>query len=123
MIYNETICCISGDLNVVIQPSITTGSGYRVGNSLQLVCQVQAGQVEPVGSIEYSWSSTCSGECFVSGQTTPSVTRDLLRAVDAGSHTCAVTDTIGNYGSAVIDIQITGVCAEVFMWFLSLSYQ
>ena len=42
-------------------------------------------------------------------QTSPVVSREGLRAIDAGSHTCTVTDDVGNTGSASVDIIVTGM--------------
>lgn len=107
--YAILICSHSfaGDLHVVIE-STSNSTDHPVGSSLQLTCRVQGGEVQPVGSLSYSWMSTCSGECFVSGQTTPSISRDVLRAADTGTHTCAITDSVGNYGSASFNVEVTG---------------
>ena len=61
-----------------------------------------------VGSLSYSWTSTCIGECFVLGQTASTVTNQALRSVDSGIHTCTITDSVGNYGSANFSFTVTG---------------
>ena len=101
-----------GNLHVVIEAT-SSGADYRVGSSLQLTCGVAAdSNVLPVGGLTYSWSTTCSGECFVSDQTTSSIGRDVLRAADSGTHTCTITDSIGNYGRASTVVVVTGVCVH-----------
>ena len=86
-----------------------SGSG-QVGTPHQLVCQVENGSTTTYGSVAYSWTSTCSGECFVLSQSTQAtITTQYLKAVDSGTHTCTVTDSVGNRGDASVSISTTGM--------------
>ena len=79
----------------------------HVGEPLVLHCQLDITS-GVVGALMYEWTSTCSGECFVRGNT-PSISTDFLRATDSGTHTCTVTDSVGNVGSASVAISATGL--------------
>ena len=77
----------------------------QVGASLQLVCQVGNTPTHPIGAVVYEWTSTCSGGCFVLGQSrAATVGTQYLKAVDSGTHTCTVTDGVGNRGSSSVNI-------------------
>ena len=67
---------------------------YHVAISVTLTCHVGLEAIQPV---TYSWSSSCSGQCSVAGQTGNTVTISLLRSIDSGTYTCTVTDHVGNY--------------------------
>ena len=89
------------DVSVV---SIPDGPQISAASSLALTCQVVGGS----GVYFYQWSSTCTLDCFIAGQTTQSVTRDALRSTDSGNHTCAVSDDAGNSGSHSVLVSVTG---------------
>ena len=96
---------IAGILGVTIQ---STGTG-QVGTSHQLACQIGNGPVASIGAVVYEWTSTCSGECFVLRHPGEAVvSTQYLKAVDSGTHTCTVTDSVGNQGSASMNISATG---------------
>ena len=96
---------ISGTVSVNIERNGTS----QVGTSLQLVCQVGNTPTLPIGAVVYEWTSTCSGGCFVLGQSrAATVGTQYLKAVDSGRHTCTVTDSVGNRGSASVNITTTG---------------
>ena len=81
----------------------------QVGTSYQLTCQVDSTSTPPVGTVSYEWTSTCSGDCFVLRQSQAgNVTTQYLKAADAGTHTCTVTDSVGNSGSSSTTISTTG---------------
>ena len=81
----------------------------QVGTSLQLTCQVGNTPTPPIGAVVHEWTSTCSGGCFVLGQSrAATVGTQYLKAVDSGTHTCTVTDSVGNRGSASVSIATTG---------------
>ena len=88
---------------------------YRAGSSITLTCRVEG----VTYGLTYSWSSTCTHNCFVRGMTTQSVTRHGLRSMDSGTHTCNAADVWGHSGTATIVMNITGkalalkVCASV----------
>ena len=42
-------------------------------------------------------------------QTSPVVSREGLRSIDTGSHTCTVTDDVGNTGRASVEMIVTGM--------------
>ena len=81
-------------------------STYQVATSATLTCHVGSEAVQPVS---YQWSSSCSGQqCSVTGQTDASIMIPLLRSVDSGTHTCTVTDSVGNSGNGSIQFDVTG---------------
>ena len=82
----------------------------QVGTSLQLACQVGNTPTPPIGAVVNEWTSTSSGECFVLGQPgAATIGTQYLKAVDSGTHTCTVTDSVGNRGSASVNITTTGI--------------
>ena len=83
------------------------GSVYQAASSVTLTCEIDdTGTFAP---LTYQWISTCLGDCFVRNQTSPVVSREGLRSIDAGSHTCTVTDDVGNRGSAqTVTITVMG---------------
>ena len=89
----------------------TNGTG-QVGTLHQLTCEVGATPTSPFGAVVYEWTSTCSGECFVlrmsPGTAAAAISTQFLKAVDSGTHTCTVTDSVGNRGSASVNIVTTG---------------
>ena len=81
----------------------------QVGTPYSLACQVGLSPTPPTGAVTYEWTSTCSGICFVLSQSTAdTVSTQYLKAVDSGAHTCTVTDSVGNQGSASVDISTSG---------------
>ena len=91
----------------------STGTN-QVGTSRQLACQIDTTQTASIGQVVYEWTSTCSGECFVLRQSgVATVSTEYLKAVDAGTHTCTVTDRVGNRGNATVMISTTGDSFEV----------
>ncbi len=82
------------------------GPEYPPGASVAFSC-IATGAV---GSVTYQWSSTCSADCFVISESTSSVvSKDILHSVDSGNHTCTVTDSVGNTGSATIEVRVKGI--------------
>ena len=92
----------------------TSSTEYLAATSLTLTCNLIIGS-EAVEPFTYQWSSTCSGECFVDGQTTAVIMQSALRSIDSGTHTCTVTDDVGNSGSASIDIAVVGTLVIVLL--------
>ncbi len=83
---------------------------FRVASSIALTCVVTGS----AGQVSYNWSSDCSGNCFVKGQTTQSVTTRILQPSDSGIHTCTARDFVGvdciRNASASLDMTIVGKC-------------
>ena len=110
------------NLNVNVTSSDTM---YYVATSLTLTCQVGLEAVEPVS---YQWSSSCSGQCSVDGQTSDVVAISLLRSIDSGIHTCIVTDSVGNTGNGSLQFNVTGKLVDeeeriaVTLVFVALLY-
>ena len=63
-------------------PSSFTGErpSYRAGSALTLSCEVEGGLI-------YVWSSTCSGNCFMRGENTATVSTPYLHSYDTGVRT------------------------------------
>ena len=76
----------------------------HAGSSITLTCRVEG----VTDGLTYSWSSTCTHNCFVRGMTTPNVTRHGLHSLDSGTHTCNVANTMGQKGTAAIVMNVTG---------------
>ena len=94
-----------GTLGVTIQTNGTS----QVGTPYSLACQVGLSPIPPTGAVTHEWTSTCSGDCFVlSLSTAATVSTQYLKAVDSGTHTCTVTDSVGNQGSASVEISTSG---------------
>lgn len=77
---------------------------YQVGSALTLTCQAQGGHAP----ITYNWNSTCSGLCFVLGETVNTVMKNPLHSIDSGSHTCSATDYTGRSGSDTLPVAVSG---------------
>ena len=89
--------------------TIQTNGTSQVGTHQALTCQVGLIPTPPTGAVTFEWTSTCSGNCFVLSQSTAAtVSTQYLKAVDSGTHTCTVTDSIGNQGSASVEISTSG---------------
>ena len=77
---------------------------YRPASAVTLTCLVGGA----VGSVTYSWSSTCSS-CFASRGYGASISDNFLTVQDAGVHTCTVRDAgTGKTGNASIPMRIVG---------------
>ena len=89
--------------------TILSNGTSQVGTPHQLVCQTGGSSSHLVGVLTYQWTSTCTGQSFVLGQASvAAVSTQYLKAVDAGVHTCTVTDSVGNTGNASVEISTTG---------------
>ena len=84
---------------------------YRAASDLTLSCEVEAtnddGHDVEVG-LFYAWTSTCSGNCFVRGGSTKTISTPYLHSYDSGVHTCVVYDTLGCTGNASITVNVVG---------------
>ena len=85
--------------------SIPLGPDYHAATSLNISCGTVANMYEPA---TYAWTSTCTGDCFLLGSTNATVTQPVLHSIDSGSHTCSVTDAVGNTGEATINVNVFG---------------
>lgn len=91
------------ELYVAVQ-SNHPGQDITPAETLILTCQVEGG----TGYYSYQWSSNCSGNCFVTNQTSMTVVREGLRSTDSGNHTCTVDDDAGNSGDGSVLINVKG---------------
>ena len=108
---------------------VSTNAAYLVATPVTLMCVVvEDGATEPLA---YQWSSTCSGDCFISNEVTPTLSQSALRSVDSGEHTCLVTDSAGNTGFSTIQFTVTGEnisllesmdCISQYFYFLKISH-
>ena len=71
---------------------------------MTLTCNAEDGHLP----LAYEWNSTCSTGCFITNQTTQSITQDVLRSIDSGVYTCIVTDYVGRNGNGSITLTVTG---------------
>ena len=92
---------------VIITDSLPDqGPSYSPGSTLQLTCSVDP----QFGSVVITWTSTCTGNCFVAQQSSRnSIRKDILHAVDSGNHTCMVVDDVGNTGNATLNMEVSGI--------------
>ena len=80
---------------------------------MTLTCQVTGA----TGTVCYKWTSTCIGNCFVTGKTEQAVTSpDGLYSSDSGTHTCTATDSVGNMGSNAIVTNVVGKSSTNTDW-------
>ena len=91
----------------------TSDTAFLAAYPQQLSCDIYLGQggkgiVQPIGDIWYTWTSICTGACFVNGQNHMAISTLALRAVDSGVHTCSAVDSVGNIGNGSIEIEVTG---------------
>ena len=91
-------------VSVTSSPPVPANGLYQVGSAVDLTCRAQGGE----SPILYSWTSTCSGFCFVLGETTNYIRMNALRSIDSGNHTCSVTDYTGRTGNATVQINLSG---------------
>ena len=92
-------------VSIIGSPDPHINSVYEAGTSVRLECSTNLDG----GYYSYQWSSTCTGNCFILQQSTrPIVETDGLHAVDSGSHTCTVTDDIGNTANATVTLSVSG---------------
>ncbi len=97
---------VTGDPISVSIISRPMGPEVNAAESLSLRCQGSGG----TGVYDYQWSSTCTGDCFLSNGNviTQTVTREAVRSADSGIYTCTVTDHAGNNGSNSTEVEVTG---------------
>ena len=89
--------------------TVQSAGTSHVGTPYQLDCQIGNSPTSFIGPVMYEWTSTCSGECFVLRQPgSATVSTQHLKAADSGTHTCTVTDSVGNQGRANVNILATG---------------
>ena len=89
--------------------TVQSNGTSQVGTPYHLACQIGNGLTPSIGPVVYEWTSTCSGECFILRQPgTATASTQYLKAVDSGTHTCTVTDSVGNQGSASVNVSATG---------------
>ena len=82
------------------------GPVYSLGSTLMLMCSVDG----RYGPINITWTSTCTGMCFVLQQSSQVlVTKNILHSVDSGNHTCMVVDDVGHIGSSTVEIRVEGI--------------
>ncbi len=80
------------------------GPIYDPGSMVQFMCSAGGG----FGPVTTTWTSTCTGDCFVLQQATQEmITKDVLHVVDSGNHSCTVVDDVGNTGYSTIEVHIS----------------
>ena len=78
---------------------------YEPGSTVILNC-TSANGFPP---LEYQWTSTCTGSCFVLAQASDGVvSTNLLHSIDSGNHTCMITDNAAKTGNATFEIRVEG---------------
>ncbi len=81
------------------------GPLFEAASSVELSCT--ASGVTPFTAV---WTSTCSGDCFILGVTESSLYVDSVHYIDSGTHSCTLTDALGDSGMASISMSIGGKC-------------
>ena len=77
---------------------------YRPGTSVTFTCQAHGA----TGRVRYRWSSTCAS-CSANSSSAQSVSDSVLKSINAGVHTCTVTDGSGNTGSKSTEMKVIGM--------------
>ena len=93
------------ELNVSVSSS-PPGPIYQAASPVNLTCEPVGFFLSPIQSA--AWNSTCGGSCFVLGQSEPVISREAIRAADAGVHSCTITDALGNRGTGEIRVNVSG---------------
>ncbi len=88
------------------------GVAKQASSSVNLTCSVSGSFTPP---LTYQWSSSCTGDCFILQGTGSTRIESVLHSVDAGNHTCKVTDALGDSGSATVQIDINGEFLLLFL--------
>ena len=79
---------------------------YQPGSTVVLNCTTM-GAFEPV---VYQWTSSCSGDCFVLDQESErTIAKSIIHSIDAGNHTCTVTDDVGQSESSTVEMLVVGM--------------
>ena len=109
-----SITIVSSPLGTPVSGSTSTFD-YPILSSVTLTCMVNP---TPSSSVTYQWDTTgcysnskftgSNPECFPHGQTTQNVTGNNLNAEDAGTITCTVTISGGDYTSGPFTLRISG---------------
>ena len=80
-------------------PDVDLGENeYRAASKLTLSCMVEGAS----GTVTYDWMTSFNNPNM------QSITRNILRPADTGTHTCTATDDNGNTGSASTVVNIVG---------------
>ena len=93
------------DVSITEFPENGGSTEYPAGSLMFLLCANTGSFADP---LQYSWTSTCTGKCFVPGNDQSLVIRTALRGADNGVHTCTVTDYAGRQGTASVTVNIVG---------------
>ena len=100
-------------ISVTIVSVPDEGPDYTPGSTVLLMCSA-SGQFGPVRT---TWTSTCTGDCFVLQQSGQSaIVKEVLHAVDGGNHTCTVVDDVGNTGNATFEMRVSGTYSLIIQW-------
>ena len=94
------------DTAIEVSPA---GITQQASSSVNLTCTVSGMSSPP---LSYQWTSTCSGDCFVLEGDTEALAESSLHSTDSGNHTCVVTDSLGNTGTATAEIVVSGKCSS-----------
>lgn len=95
---------LSGQLTLLITVS-PPGVIRQASSSINLTCAVSGTFYPP---LSYQWTSTCSGNCFVLLGSAATLSESTLHSIDSGNHTCTVTDSLGNSGTATTEVVVAG---------------
>lgn len=106
-ISRNLFCSAAFPIPVTIADSLPDqGPVYSPGSELSLTCSADG----RFGPFMTSWTSTCTGSCFVLQQSSQeTITTAVLHSVDSGNHTCSVVDDVGNTGYSTIEVQVSGL--------------
>ena len=97
-------------MNIWSDPS-PNGTYYKAATPVTLTCWVTGNVTEP---LQLLWTSTCTGECFAANKMEAVITRDALRSIDSGVHTCMIVSDDGRLlGSASLEMIVYG---NVLAW-------
>ena len=91
------------DVQILVDPP---GVQHQASSALNLTCIVSGQANVP---LTYHWTSNCDRNCFVLGNEDGTLFSNAIHSVDAGNHTCVITDVYGNNGSATAEIVVQGI--------------
>ena len=84
-------------------------NGFPISSALNLTCMITPTPADDA-TITYEWIENCDAipQCFVTGQTTATVSTSRLKAEDSGSYQCQATiNNVAIFSDELI-VRVTG---------------
>ena len=107
-------------VSIVAESPPSSSPLYYVGFPLTLTCAARGGSSS--SSVQYKWTSSCTGNCFLKERDVNSknISTNSLQLSDSGVYTCTVCDNRTGCENTTIAITVTG--EEIVQGILLLIY-